>query len=234
MVVATWLTRQPRPSAWFIAAWSLGTMLIGSLLYWTNALQASQWMAASHNNIFVQKQYWRLWTTLFAHADMGHLLSNSLLFAVFGFFLSGYFGFWIFPLLAIFVGGWVNLIVLSQYVGDTYLIGMSGVVYAMGGIWLVLYLLLDQQRSVTQRILRSVGVALAVFMPSSAFDPQVSYGAHLVGFILGVLSGTIYYLLKKDEFNAAIVYAEVPPEEEIPGRTDLSEDEATSLGPPRI
>ena len=233
MITATWLTRKPSASAWFIAVWSTFFLFLGSVMYWTDTLHAAAWMPASHLDIFTQKQIWKLWTTLFAHADFGHLISNSLLFVVFGYFLSGYFGAWVFPTLAIAVGGLVNLAVLSQYYGDVRLIGMSSVVYWMGGTWLVLYLLLDQQRTLTQRILRSVGVSLAVFMPSSAFDPQISYGAHLVGFVFGVISGGIYYYFHRRRFQEAVVKVDIPEEseDEISPR---AEDEATAIGFPRV
>lgn len=234
MITETWLTRKPSASAWFIAAWSTFFLFMGSLLYWTNTAGATEWMPASYNDIIQRKEIWKLWSTLFAHGDFGHLISNSLLFVVLGFFLSGYFGLFVFPLLAIFMGGLVNIVVLSQYPGEVNLIGMSGVVYWMGGMWLVLYLLLDEQRSWTQRILRSLGVALAIFMPSSAFDPQVSYGAHLVGFILGALSGAIYYFFRRETFKAAIVRVEIPEEEDVVFPPDGEADEATPLGPPRL
>jgi len=214
VVRATWLTRKPEGRAWFVASWSVLFLIIGSVFYWQDILHASQWMSASAAAVFSQREYWRAWTTLFAHADTGHLASNSLLFFIFAYFLNGYFGFWIFPAAAFFVGGITNLLVLLSYRPDVTLIGVSGVVYWMGGMWLVLYLLLDQQRSYTQRTLRAVGVALAVFMPSTAFDPQVSYRAHFVGFVLGVVCGALYYFLKRNTFKAAIVTETVKEEED--------------------
>ncbi|MNL89525.1 hypothetical protein D3C87_2198920 [compost metagenome] len=42
-------------------------------------------------------------------------------------------------------------------------------------------------------------------MPATAFEPQISYKAHLFGFILGVITGLIYYAFKKDFFKKALV-----------------------------
>ncbi len=158
-------------------------------------------MAASYNSVFVQGQYWRLWTTLFAHADVGHLLSNSLLFSFSDIFFQVISECGFFPIAALFMGGITNALVLPTYDPVVNLIGVSGVVYWMGGAWLTLYLLLDQQRSYLQRSLRSIGVALAVFMPSAAFDPQVSYRTHLVGFFIGVVFGAIYYFFRRSTFE---------------------------------
>lgn len=216
VIRSTWLTRRPHDRGGIVAAWTVFLMLVGSIFYWRDFFHASAWMSASYNTVFTQGEYWRLWTTLFAHADMGHLLSNSLLLFVMGYFLSGYYGVLVFPVAAIFCGGITNAIVLQSYHPDVNLIGVSGVVYWMGATWLLLYLFVDKQRSYTQRTLRAIGVALGVFMPSTAFDPQVSYRAHLVGFVVGLFFAAIYYRLKRDQFTAAIVTEIVPEEPDLP------------------
>lgn len=205
VVRATWLTRKPHRLAGLIAAWSLFLVIVGSAMYWRDWFQSSQWMIASSDAVFQKHEYWRLWTSLFAHADMGHLASNSILFFVLGYFLYGYFGAWVFPTLAIAVGGLTNALTLLTYEPTVRLLGISGVVYWMGGFWLVLYLMLDKQRNYLQRSLRAMGVALGIFMPGTAFEPQISYKAHLFGFVLGVVSGLIYYAFKKDFFKKALV-----------------------------
>jgi len=206
VVRATWLSRPPSSYAWLLTGFITLVMVLGSGLFWENYWQASEWMPASLKTVFIDGQWWRLWTTLFAHGDLGHLVSNTLLFTILGYVLSGYFGPFVFPLGAILFGGLTNLLVLTTYPEQVKLIGISGVVYWMGGFWLFLYLALDKVRSMKQRILRSLGVALSIFMPSTAFDPQVSYQAHLVGFVLGVFSGVLYYTLMKSEFAHALVY----------------------------
>ena len=109
-------------------------------------------------------------------------------------------------------GGLTNWIVLSGYPPTVSLIGVSGVVYWMGGVWLSLYFALDKRRTRIQRTLRIVGVALGVFMPATAFDPSISYSAHLVGFILGLLYGVFFYFRHKDTFNRALVIETVVDE----------------------
>jgi rhomboid protease GluP len=205
VVRATWLTQKPHRLASLIAAWSLFFMIVGSALYWRDGLHASQWMIATAEAVFQKHEYWRLWTSLFAHADIGHLASNSLLFFVLGYFLYGYFGLLVFPTLAIAFGGLSNALTLLTYEPSVGILGMSGVVYWMGGFWLVLYLFLDKQRTYFQRTLRVGGVALGIFMPTSAFEPQISYKAHLFGFVIGVVSGAIYYFFRRDKFKTALI-----------------------------
>lgn len=204
-LVSTWLNKKPKKSAGLLIAWVIFAVILACLTYWKNP-SAHGLMPASRFDVMGQQQYWRLWTTLFAHADPGHLLSNSLTLFVVGYFLIGYFSLWFFPVAALAIGGVTNWIALWTYPPEVRLIGISGVVYWMAGAWLVLYFFLDKTKTRTQRSLRALGVALAVFMPSSAFDPSISYITHLIGFVLGVLSGTIYYFLNKTKFTKAEAY----------------------------
>lgn len=201
----TWLSRKPDPRAMVINAFVTFLLALGCLFYWQDFFNAASWMPGNAHLIFEKKEIWRLWTTLFAHGDQRHLLSNCFFFFILGFFLSGYFGYWVFPLTAFFFGGVINSLVLLTMPSEVNLIGVSGVVFWMGSAWLTLYLLLDQKRTWRQRILRSFGVALMLFMPTEAFDPTTSYRAHFIGFLLGILWALGYWQLRKREFSKAIV-----------------------------
>jgi rhomboid protease GluP len=93
----------------------------------------------------------------------------------------------------------------------------------LGGAWLALYFLLDIKRTRFQRALRAGGVALGVYMPATAFDPAVSYGAHLIGFILGLGFGVAYFAWKKDSFEKAVTY-EYVVEEDLPDSPSTPEE----------
>lgn len=180
-------------------------LVLGALAFWMDIYGASEWMAASKATVFGKHEYWRAWTTLLVHGDGKHLLSNALLFFVLGSFLTGYFGLWLVPLSALFLGGVLNFIVLSSMPEEVQLIGVSGVVFWMAGAWLLLYFLIETRRSLVQRSLRSLGVGLALFMPAEAFDPSISYKSHLWGFILGLLWATVYFAVKKRPLRQAEV-----------------------------
>lgn len=162
-------------------------------------------MAASGETVFKGHQYWRLWTTLFAHADIGHLLANSLLFVILGYFLAGYFSWHLFPAAALVFGGVTNYFSLKTYPLGTELIGASGLVSWMGGAWLVLYMFLNRRLSVGQRVIRAAGVGLLLFAPSETFDPHISYRTHGIGFALGLVCGFVYFKLRASTFRAAEV-----------------------------
>lgn len=176
-----------------------------SIVAWNDWGGAEDLMSASREAVFRHHEYWRAWSTLFVHGDAKHLLSNIFLFFVLGALLTGYFGISLVLGAALLSGGITNLLVLSLMPLKTRLIGLSGVVFWMGGAWLVLYFLIDRKRSRMQRFLRSLGVALAIFMPAEAFDPSVSYKSHLVGFVLGIIAGFVYFSFEKKTLRDAEV-----------------------------
>ena len=204
VVRATWLTQKPHRNSAIVAAWSLFILVLLATFFLRDWGSLASLMSSNADQVFQKHEWWRLWSSLFAHGDTGHLVSNSLLFFVFAYFLYGYFGFWVFPLVTLLSGGLVQALSLLTYPPHVNLIGMSGVVYWMGGFWLILYLNLDQQRTITQRWLRVLGVSFGIFMPTSAFDPQVSYRAHAIGFLVGALMAAVYYFVHRQEFKKAL------------------------------
>lgn len=201
----TLLSRRPDPLASFAMALTTFVVAALSVMAWNNFAGAGAWMPASREEVFGQHEYWRAWTSLFVHGDAKHLLSNSFLFFVLGTFLTGYFGIFLVLGTAFLMGGLTNFIVLSGMPMDTRLIGLSGVVFWMGGAWLTLYFLIDRKRSLIQRFLRAIGVALVIFMPAETFDPSVSYKSHFVGFGLGVIGGLLYFVFQKKALREAEV-----------------------------
>jgi rhomboid protease GluP len=160
---------------------------------------------ASGKTVFGNHEYWRAWTTLFVHADPGHLLSNLFLYAPFAYVLSSYFGLALFPTAGFFVGGLVNLVVLSTMPPEIQLIGVSGVVYWMGAAWITLGVLVDRRQKIGTRLLKGLGVSMLLFIPST-YRPEVSYLTHLLGYAAGVASALVYYGLRKKTLMAAEKY----------------------------
>ncbi len=195
-----WLTGKPNSLSAILVALCTLTLIFTSQFYWSNWMSAQDWMPATGELVFQKSQYWRAWTTVFVHGDFKHLLSNSFFFFIFGFFIHGYFGLWAFPIFAVLFGGAINLIVLSMMSPSTQLIGASGVVFWMGGFWIILSFLIDRRRGMMHRLLKTIGISLVLFFPSEAFNPAISYKAHFAGFILGVLSGLLTYFIFKKIF----------------------------------
>lgn len=198
----TWLSQRLPLWAPLLAALSTLALALGGIWY---SHGSAYWMSASPNQVFNQGQAWRLFTTLFAHGDEKHLLSNSFYLFILATFLSGYYGVFTFPIAAFVGGALTNLITLWFMRNDSILIGASSMVFWMGGAWLTLYLLLDRRRTLFQRWLRATGVGLVLFFPTEAFDPTISYRAHFVGFVLGILWGLVVFYSRKKQFRASEV-----------------------------
>ncbi len=206
VIQETWLTRKPHPWAFIIGAASTLVMVIFGMIYIRDLGGWASMMSANAISVFDGHEFWRLWTTLFAHGDEKHLLSNSLLFFVLGSFMAGYFGLRSFPITALFFGGIINFFSLKTMPPEVYLIGMSGVVYWLGGAWLILYFLIDRRKSLYQRAVRAIGVSLVLFFPAEAFNPTISYRTHVIGFGLGLVWGLVYFLWHRRRLRSAETY----------------------------
>ncbi|PKL35790.1 MAG: rhomboid family intramembrane serine protease [Spirochaetae bacterium HGW-Spirochaetae-1] len=145
---------------------------------------------ASGEAVFSGHQYWRILTSLFTHSGMTHLLSNSWLFIIFGWFLRTYFGTIVFPVLSLVLGMAGTWITLLFYDPTVNLVGASGMIHSMIGLWIVLYVRFDSDHTVPMRLFRAVGFSLAMLIPSTV-QAEVSYTAHGVGFILGIAGGLL-------------------------------------------
>ncbi len=143
---------------------------------------------ASGEAVYNNGEYWRIITSVFTHGDIYHLLSNALIFIIFGWILRAYFGFFVFPVLSLAIGAACTLLTIAVYEPETRLIGASGMNYGMAALWLVLYLRFDIDNRLARKILRAFGFTLAVLFPST-YNPQVSYLAHAIGFGLGLAAG---------------------------------------------
>jgi membrane associated rhomboid family serine protease len=156
-----------------------------SYLRWTGRAD----LAVSANSLFQEDEWWRTLTALFAHSDVQHLLSNSPMFLIFGTFLGNYFGKNAFPLASLVIGILTNIITVSLHTNPNLrLLGASGMVYGMVGLWLVYYIKFAVDYNWALRFMRAIAFALVVMYPST-YHPQVSYTAHLVGFVIGLVWG---------------------------------------------
>jgi rhomboid protease GluP len=208
-IVANWLTLKPNPSAIFMTA---------AMAFLIVTVNTFFWYPASGTSVFIEHQYWRVVTALFAHGDLGHLLSNCLLYLPLTFLMAGYFSLWFFPISAWFVGAVINILVLTTLPPEVKLMGMSGVVYWMGAAWLTLFMLIDRRRSLRFRFAVAIFVTAMLFMPEK-YQASVSYLSHFLGFIFGTLSATIYYFFNREKFLATEITVPVIDEDSEPRDT---------------
>ena len=170
-------------------------------------------MPASKYLVFEKGDYYRALTTNLIHSDLKHLLSNSYMLFFLGLLIYNSFGFFLFPFLTLAFSIVVTLLSLSTYPEKTILLGASGWVYLLGGCWATLYVILDTRVSVSVRIFKSIAVSLIIFWPQTLVQ-EVSYRTHAIGYIIGLLTGVIYFLIKRKYLRSFEEFA--PPEEDEP------------------
>jgi rhomboid protease GluP len=193
-----WPSWSDGKSAWWIFAFMIVTSIAQWKYFsWFRAINFDA--SASWQSVFVEREYWRLISALFAHASFSHIGNNSITFLIFAWVLAAYFGKWAFPIGGILIGVISNAATLYYYGPGTSLLGASGMNYGLVAAWLVLYVRHDSKRSISQRIMRSVGFAMMMLLPQQ-YDPKVSYAAHISGLICGLLYGTLLALLLKPRF----------------------------------
>lgn len=227
-MTSNWLVRKPTYNGWFTMLTMALVIFVISFSYFINVWQMQEWAPVSYQTAISMKEFWRLWTGLFVHADLEHFLSNFVLFVPLTFLLSGYYGSFLFPVLGIFVGGLINLMTIHSMNETTGLLGMSGVIYWMGSVWMTLYFLIDKRSSPRKRFAVSLFLTLMLFS-SESYKPNVSYTSHLLGFILGIISGYLYYYWNQNKFLAAEEYIhELEEEDLVPTEATGSESNFSS------
>lgn len=214
VVHENWLTKKPSQKAFGLTLILAGIVFTTSYFVLRGLFNADINLIASAQSVFVQHNYWRAWTTLFAHADLEHLMSNAFLFIPLTYLLFGYYGSKLFPVAGLIIGGFVNLLVLKTMPEQTSLLGISGVVYWMGAVWLTLYLLIDRRKKFRYRFAIALFLFLTLFVPDK-YHPHISYLSHFLGFATGILSAFIYYQMniKRIKASERIEYVYEEPDE---------------------
>lgn len=196
-VVKTLISSRPRENSFLVALIGTLVMFVVSLYAWQDGGELMATFKGDSDAIFTAGEFFRLFTSILLHAHLKHLISNAVFFLFFSYLLYGYFGFWIYPFLCFLLGGLVNYLTLLTYSEGISIIGASGVVYLMAGFWFTGYLYIERSRPASRRTLHVFGVSMLLLIPS-AFNPEVSYVSHFIGFIVGITAGIFYLILMRD------------------------------------
>lgn len=170
--------------------------------------------SASGENVFIKHEYWRLFTANLIHADHSHLAHNAFFFMGLSALLYNYFGLLVFPFLSFLAGGLINLLTLWFYPPEVTIVGVSGVIYFMAAFWLTLYLFIEKRQKILTRIVHAGAVSLIFFFPET-YEAKVSYLCHGFGFMLGLITGIVYYLILKNSIRAKDEWEEIIKDKDI-------------------
>jgi len=192
----SFLSQKPRRKAFVPAVLFALAATAASVVSWRSEGFREAWIG-NPQSIFGAGQWYRLFTGMLLHAEIGHLLSNMIFLIPFGGLLTNYFGWRVFPMMGIVVGLVTQYLSLKTYPSGANLLGASGLLYVLFGLWLSLYYRAERHLTRGRRLLRILGFGLVMFVPSQ-FSPTVSYRTHAIGLALGLAAGAIYGLFWKE------------------------------------
>ena len=148
-------------------------------------------------NLFVLNGwYWQLFTSMFVHVNIVHLLGNMFFLLIFGlraeelFSLKEY-------LLIYFLSGLTGNLLTLLFGLDMVSAGASGAIFGMFGACIIYV-----RRAIGQSIISALLYAFFLFMISSG--PSVNVFAHLGGLAVGLLIG--YALAATRRFRMTYKY----------------------------
>lgn len=176
-----------------VAIYIYGAIVSGNALT-TGGTIVYQW---GQVNLFVfQGAYWQLFTSMFIHASIVHLVGNMLFLLIFG--LRGEEMFSLPEFLTIYLVGGLAGNVLSLVFGPFFVsVGASGAIFALFGAC-VIY----GRRSVRQSILGALVYAFFLFFINTG--EGVNILAHLGGLVFGLLLGYLIATRRKPSEHGTV------------------------------
>jgi len=159
--------------------------------------------AAQANWLVADGEWWRVLTAAFLHGSSTHLLFNMWALYVFGPELErqvGSFTFGVLYLSTAAAGGAAALFLSDEI---TLLVGASGAIFGLFGVWLVGSWRIRHTRA-GAALYRQLLVLLGINAVFSFVVPRISWQGHLGGFVAGLAIGYLWGQLEtKTVFNRA-------------------------------
>ncbi len=187
----------PRPVVDFVENGVPGVLAFLSVLWLLPSLEAAgtfgwNWLSIGTLDAgrVMSGEWWRTITALTLHADLGHLVANSLFGAVFGLLVGRHFGSGFGWLLVLACGALGNAIDASLQAPDFRSIGASTATFAAIGlvgafVWRRgYYRTLDWRRSIAP-----IFAAIALLAYTGVSGENVDVVAHVAGFATGAAFG---------------------------------------------
>lgn len=143
-------------------------------------------------NVVNQLELWRLFTSMFIHADFSHLFSNMFGLLLFGSYVEQVFH-KIYYSIIYFISGIVgNVFTILLFPLNTISYGASGAIFGLIGASFIT-ILYEKDKS-----LLVIAFLYLIFFIISSFAPSINLWAHLFGLMTGLI---ISYIIKKYDFQ---------------------------------
>ncbi len=142
-------------------------------------------------NTIVCKQYYRLITSGFTHADVLHIVLNMFSLYNIGTEIYYYMGFWLFMIIyfiSMILGGLLSTI-FHHRLGDDYRysVGASGAICGLIGFYIIFIFMMGVDISYVLQYTYKALLPMII----TAFDPRIDNIGHISGLIVGIVSGFV-------------------------------------------
>lgn len=153
--------------------------------------------------IFERGYFWELFTALFVHFNLAHLLGNMLFLLLFGYRAEDFYD-WKEYLIIFISSGMIGNLLGLLFGADFLSAGASGAIFGLFGS--LLYPL-KRQSSKSMRAMIFIGVIFLIF---AGLNYNVDHFSHWAGFIVGIVLGRFITrkkkilqkkIIKRDRFN---------------------------------
>jgi rhomboid protease GluP len=155
-----------------------------------------------YNLLVFNGWYWQLFTSLFVHVNLMHILGNMLFLLIFGLRAEDLFSIQEYLLIYFASGLAGNLLTLLF---GPYMIsaGASGAIFGTFGACII-YI----RRAIGQSVMTALFYAFFLFVISSGLN--VNFLAHLGGLVVGLLIGYELAVMRKSKANYVYRYSYAP------------------------
>ncbi|QEC41409.1 rhomboid family intramembrane serine protease [Pseudobacter ginsenosidimutans] len=152
-----------------------------------------KWGANARFLTIVNGEWWRIFTCMFEHIGVIHLLVNMVSLYMIGTLLEPLIGKWRFLTAFIITGagGSIASIIWNPNVVSA---GASGAIFGLFGLMLALLSTNLVEKNFRNAILPNIGTIVVINL-IAGFRPGVDYAAHIGGLVTGIVLGYLYFLL---------------------------------------
>lgn len=173
----------------------LATVYLVDDVLFTNLWHSPLWLWAGNTTETLQnREWWRVITTLFLHANPLHLAMNGLALWMFGSAVEKTMGWWRFLVLFLVAGSLGNLLSAFNIRYDVA-VGASGGIFGLVGAFAVAVYRLDapMYASVRRRLLLMLTLMVSADFSIGWLEPQIDNLAHVGGFLAGIALALVLY-----------------------------------------
>lgn len=187
-----WAWRQPLIQPGILFDWgAFGWMLLIFVFYWADSRSGLKTAGIMNSMEVVQGAWWRLFTAVWLHADLGHLAGNATSGLLLLGLAMGRYGTGTGLSAAYLAGAFGNVVAWLLAAGPHRSLGASGLVMGSLGLLAAQSIALWPTGSRSARYILSGLVAGLMLFVLVGLGPETDVLAHLGGFVGGIMIGAL-------------------------------------------